>query len=244
MDKDGQVTEYRHGPVWAVVAAAGESMRMGLPDGESKQFLLLGGEPIITHSVRRLLDIPEVAGVVCVVHPSHTVRFASQLLGFEETKPVLITEGGRERYDSVRAGLLEVPDDVPVIAVHDGARPLFSRRVFESCLRALEHADGAVPGCPVADTLKRSRTDGRVVATVDRRGLWAVQTPQLFRADALRKAYARIEPVGTTDDATLLERSGHDVVIVPSTPANVKITTAADLPLAGALLSWEIETDV
>jgi len=219
-------------------------MRMGLPDGESKQFLLLGGQPIITHSVRRLLDIPEVAGVVCVVHPSHTVRFASQLMVLEETKPLLITEGGRQRYDSVRAGLLQVPDDAEVIAVHDGARPLFSRHVFRACLQALQHADGAVPGLAVADTLKRSRSDGRVVATVDRRSLWAVQTPQLFRAEALRNAYQQAELTGATDDATLLERSGHTVVVVPSTPANVKITTAADLPLAGALLSWETEADV
>ena len=230
--------------VWAVVAAAGESMRMGLPDGESKQFLLLGGEPIITHSVRRLLSIPQVAGVVCVLHPTHTVRFASQLLCFEETKPLLITEGGRERYDSVRAGLMQIPDDAPVIAVHDGARPLFSRHVFEHCLQALERVDGAVPGCVVADTLKRARTDGHVVATVDRRGLWAVQTPQLFRAEALRAAYKRADIKGATDDAALLERAGFSVAVVPSTPANVKITTPADLPLAGALLSWEIEADI
>jgi 2-C-methyl-D-erythritol 4-phosphate cytidylyltransferase len=82
------------------------------------------------------------------------------------------------------------------------------------------------------------------VATVDRRSLWAVQTPQLFRAEALRNAYQQAELTGATDDATLLERSGHTVVVVPSTPANVKITTAADLPLAGALLSWETEADV
>jgi 2-C-methyl-D-erythritol 4-phosphate cytidylyltransferase len=238
------VTKYGTSSVWAVVAAAGESMRMGLPDGESKQFLLLGGQPIITHSVRRLLDMPEVAGVVCVLHPSHTVRFASQLMVLDESKPLLIAEGGRQRYDSVRAGLLQVPDDAAVIAVHDGARPLFSRRVFEACLRALEHADGAVPGLPIADTLKRSRTDGRVVTTVDRRGLWAVQTPQLFRAEALRKAYSGADLAGATDDATLLERGGCSVVVVHSTPANVKITTAADLPLAGALLSWETEADV
>ena len=230
--------------VWAVVAAAGESMRMGLPDGESKQFMLLGGQPIITHSVRRLLAMPEVAGVVCVLHPSHTVRFAAQLMVLDEAKPLLIAEGGRERYDSVRAGLLQVPDDAEVIAVHDGARPLFSHHVFEACLRALQHADGAVPGCPVADTLKLLRADCRVEATVDRRGLWAVQTPQLFRAAALRGAYERAEFAGATDDATLLERSGKSVVVVPSTPANVKITTAADLPLAGALLSWETEADV
>lgn len=237
MDRFGE------GSVWAVVAAAGESLRMGLPDGESKQFLLLGGEPVITHSVRKLLALDEVAGVVCVLHPSHTVRFASQLLYFDETKPLLLTEGGRQRCDSVRAGLLEVPDDAQVIAVHDGARPLFTQAVFHECLAALERADGAVPGCRVSDTLKRTDERGDIVTTVDRSSLWAVQTPQLYRADALREAYARGDLSGATDDAVLLERLGRTVTIVPSTPANVKITTPADLPLAGALLSWETVVD-
>lgn len=238
------MSRFGEASVWAVVAAAGESLRMGLPDGESKQFLLLGGEPVITHSVRKLLAMDEVAGVVCVLHPSHTVRFASQLLCFEEEKPLLITEGGRERYDSVRAGLLEVPDEAQVVAVHDGARPLFTHRVFLDCLAALERADGAVPGCRVADTLKRIDDAGGVVATVDRTSLWAVQTPQLYRADALRAAYAQPALAGATDDAVLLERVGRRVTVVPSTPANVKITTPADLPLAAALLSWETAVDV
>jgi 2-C-methyl-D-erythritol 4-phosphate cytidylyltransferase len=230
--------------VWVIVAAAGESRRMGLPDGESKQFLLLGGEPILCHSVRRLLAVPQVAGLVVVLHPSHTVRFASELFGLDDGKPLLLAEGGRERGDSVRAGLLEVPPDAEVIAVHDGARPLFSRHVFEDCVRALDHADGAVPAVEVSDTLKRSDEGGAVTDTVDRRSLWAAQTPQLFRAAALRDVYARPDLSGATDDAALLERAGRRVVVVPSTPANVKITTPQDLPLAGALLSWEVEADV
>jgi len=229
---------------WVIVAAAGESRRMGLPDGESKQFLLLGGEPILSHSVRRLLAIPQVDGIVVVLHPSHTVRFAGALLTFDDSKPLLIAEGGLTRSDSVRAGLLEVPDSAGVIAVHDGARPLFSRHVFEDCLAALRDLDGAVPGREVSDTLKRTQADGIVQATVDRRDLWAVQTPQVFRAAALRDVYSRADLNGATDDAMLLERCGYRVGLVPSTPANVKITTPSDLPLAGALLSWEVEADV
>ena len=217
---------------------------MGLPDGESKQFLLLAGEPILSHSVRRLLGMPEVAGVVVVLHPSHSVRFAGALQLFDQSKPVLLAEGGRERADSVRAGLLQVPAEARAIAVHDGARPLFSHHVFTDCLAALAHADGAVPGCAVSDTLKRAGDGGVVAATVDRTDLWAVQTPQLFRAEALRSVYSRPHTGGATDDAMLLERADLSVVVVPSTPANVKITTPADLPLAGALLSWETEADI
>lgn len=231
-------------PVWVIVAAAGESRRMGLPDGESKQFLLLGGEPVLCHSVRRLLAVEQVAGLVVVLHPSHTVRFASELFGLDDGTPLLLAEGGRQRADSVRAGLLEVPPEAEVIAVHDGARPLFSRHVFEECVRALDDADGAIPAVEVSDTLKRSDDGGTVLDTVDRRSLWAAQTPQVFRAAALRDVYARPDVSGATDDAALLERAGRRVVVVPSTPANVKITTPQDLPLAGALLSWEVEADV
>ena len=236
--------EQQAGELWVIVAAAGESRRMGLPDGESKQFLLLGGEPILNHSVRRLLAMPEVDGMVVVLHPSHTVRFAGELLAFDDAKPLLIAEGGRKRSDSVRAGLLEVPASASVIAVHDGARPLFSRHVFERCITALDKADGAVPGIEVSDTLKRADLAGAVETTVDRAGLWAAQTPQVFRAAALRDVYSRPDLDGATDDAALLERRGYSVRLVASTPANVKITTPADLPLAGALLSWEVEADV
>jgi 2-C-methyl-D-erythritol 4-phosphate cytidylyltransferase len=232
------------GSVWVIVAAAGESRRMGLPDGESKQFLALGGEPLLSHSVRRLLEMREVGGLVVVLHPSHTVRFANELLAFDDAKPLLIAEGGRTRPDSVRAGLLEVPPEAEVIAVHDGARPLFSHHVFEDCLAALADAEGAVPGVEVSDTLKRAGRSNVVEGTVDRSGLWAVQTPQVFRAGPLREVYAHKDLDGATDDAMLLERAGFRVALVPSTPANVKITTPADLPLAAALLSWEIETDV
>jgi 2-C-methyl-D-erythritol 4-phosphate cytidylyltransferase len=227
-----------------IVAAAGESRRMGLPEGESKQFLLLTGEPIICHSVRRLAAVAEVAGIVVVLHPSHVVRFASLPIVDEAGKPVLIAEGGRERADSVRAGLGAVPSEADIIAVHDGARPLFGRHVFLDCLAALEGADGAVPATAIVDTLKRAGGDGRVLRTVDRRELWAVQTPQVFKAAALRAAYDRLDDGDATDDAGVLERAGATVVVVPSTPANVKITTPADLPLAGALLSWETETDL
>ena len=236
--------EQQVGELWVIVAAAGESRRMGMPDGESKQFLLLGGEPILNHSVRRLLAMPEVDGMVVVLHPSHTVRFAGELLAFDDAKPLLIAEGGRKRSDSVRAGLLEVPSSASVIAVHDGARPLFSRHVFERCITALDKADGAVPGIEVSDTLKRADLAGAVETTVDRAGLWAAQTPQVFRAAALRDVYSRPDLDGATDDAALLERRGYSVRLVASTPANVKITTPADLPLAGALLSWEVEADV
>ena len=137
-----------------------------------------------------------------------------------------------------------VPPSATAIAVHDGARPLFARHVFERSIDALDSFDGAVPAVEVSDTLKRADAGGLIETTIDRRGLWSVQTPQVFQASVLREVYAHKEFDGATDDAALVERAGYRVGLVPSTPANVKITTPADLPLAGALLAWEIEADV
>ena len=209
-------------------------------DGRPYGVDLVMPEKFVRDEGRRELSAGELWAMV----PEGHVRFAGELAGFDESKPLLIAEGGRLRADSVRAGLAVVPASAGTIAVHDGARPLFSRHVLEDCVAALSEADGAVPGVEVSDTLKRADGERRVTTTVDRRHLWAAQTPQVFRAASLREAYARADSEGATDDATLLERAGFSVTVVPSTPANVKITTPADLPLAGALLAWELESDV
>jgi 2-C-methyl-D-erythritol 4-phosphate cytidylyltransferase len=130
----------------------------------------------------------------------------------------------------VRAGLARVPDDADVIVVHDGARPLADADLFAAVVRAVhEGADAALPGVPVADTL-RSRDGG----VVDREGVVAVQTPQAFRAAALRAAHATATEA--TDDASLVEAAGGKVVVVDGSPSNVKITRPADLVVAEALL--------
>jgi 2-C-methyl-D-erythritol 4-phosphate cytidylyltransferase len=136
---------------------------------------------------------------------------------------------------SVRAGLAVVPDDAEVIVVHDAARPAASSALFRSVIRAVEEgADGAIPGLPVVDTLKRTQ-DGVVVETLDRRGLVNVQTPQAFRPAALRDAHATNGEA--TDDAALVERVGGRVVVVPGDPNNIKLTRPADLVRLTEVLS-------
>jgi 2-C-methyl-D-erythritol 4-phosphate cytidylyltransferase len=138
--------------------------------------------------------------------------------------------GGATRSESVRAGLSAVPDSAEIVVVHDAARPLASGALFHAVIAAVRAgADGAVPVLPVVDTLKRVEGD-RVVATVEREGLVAVQTPQAFRADALRAAHAG--GGGSTDDAALVEAAGGKVVIVPGDALNLKITTPHDLAWA------------
>jgi 2-C-methyl-D-erythritol 4-phosphate cytidylyltransferase len=141
----------------------------------------------------------------------------------------LVVAGGASRSESVRAGLAVVPDDAEVILVHDAARPFASAELFRAVVAAVRsgHA-GAVPGVPVLDTIKRV-ADGVVATTLDRSELVAVQTPQAFRADALRLAHASGD--AATDDAALLEQAGFEVVVVEGELSNRKLTDAGDLDL-------------
>jgi 2-C-methyl-D-erythritol 4-phosphate cytidylyltransferase len=142
--------------------------------------------------------------------------------------------GGANRSDSVRAGLAAVPSSAEVVVVHDAARPLASAGLFAAAVAAVRAgADGAIPGTPVVDTLKRVEGD-RVVETVARHTLVAVQTPQAFRPGALRKAHAGRGDA--TDDAALVESAGGTVVVVPGEADNLKVTTPDDLARAACLL--------
>jgi 2-C-methyl-D-erythritol 4-phosphate cytidylyltransferase len=204
---------------WAIVVAAGGGARFGA----AKQFSRLGGASVLDHSVGVARDACD--GVVVVLPADAT---------WEAPAGVRVVTGGATRSESVRAGLASVPDDADVVLVHDAARPLASRALFDLVARAIvDGADGAVPALPVTDTVKRVR-DGRVVETVPREGLVGVQTPQGFRASALRVAHARggID----TDDAALVEANGGVVVVVEGERRNLKLTLADDLELAQALL--------
>src|SRR5437660_2245664 len=175
--------------VWAILVAAGRGERLGLE--QPKAFARLGEDPLLAEPLRRLEESGWIDAIVLVSPP-----------GWEEPAILLAEElgcgkvnacvpGGETRADSVRAGLAEVPADAVVVLVHDAARPLLPEDVIERVLAPLSEGwDGAVPGLPVADTLKRVGDDGAVVETVSRDGLWAVQTPQAFPADVLRAAVA------------------------------------------------------
>ncbi|HVM41718.1 MAG TPA: 2-C-methyl-D-erythritol 4-phosphate cytidylyltransferase [Acidimicrobiia bacterium] len=205
--------------VWTIVVAAGSGERFGT----AKQFVRLLGTPVVDRAVATADSVTD--GVVVVVPPGHTWQ-----------GPVVSAsvEGGSTRAESVRRGLAAVPDDADIVLVHDAARPLAGPETFRQVVQAVDAgADAAVPAVPVADTVKRV-ADGRVLETVDRRDLVAVQTPQAFRASVLREAH-RGDP-DATDDAALVEASGGRVVVVPGDPRNLKLTTALDLEVAAALL--------
>ena len=198
--------------VWTVVVGAGGGVRFGA----RKQYERLGDRRVLDQAV----DVARAAsaGVVVVVPPEDAVRERG-------------VAGGATRSESVRAGLAEVPADATIICVHDAARPLASRALFQAVIDAVRAgADGAVPAVPVADTIKFVDAGGLVIDTPDRSRLVAVQTPQAFRADVLRRAHT--DAVDGTDDAALVERMGAAVVTVPGESWNRKITDAEDLAWA------------
>jgi 2-C-methyl-D-erythritol 4-phosphate cytidylyltransferase len=204
------------GSVWAIVVAAGSGSRFGAP----KQFEPLGGRRVLDWSLDAARTVSD--GVVVVLPP------ASVPAG--EPAADAVTSGGDTRSASVRAGLALVPVEADVVVVHDGARPLAGPDLFAAVVAAVRAgADAAVPGVAPADTL-RWRTGG----VADRDGLVAVQTPQAFRAAALRAAHVG-EPEAT-DDASLVEAAGGKVVVVDGSPDNLKITNPSDLAVAEALL--------
>ena len=218
--------------VWAILVAAGRGTRLGLE--QPKAFAKLGEDPLLAEPLRRLDESDWIDAIVIVAPP-----------GWEEPAILLAEElacskvhscvaGGETRAGSVRAGLAEVPEDAVVVLVHDAARPLVTDDVIERVLAPLADGwDGAVPGLPLADTLKRVGRDGRVEETVSRDGLRAVQTPQAFPADLLRRA---VENGGeATDCASLVEAAGGRVKVVEGDPRLLKVTTTDDL---AKIASW------
>jgi 2-C-methyl-D-erythritol 4-phosphate cytidylyltransferase len=204
--------------VWAIVLAAGAGTRFG----GAKQFGSLGEHRVVDLAVETAASCSD--GVVVVVPEGHR---------WSGTAVDAAVAGGATRSASVRSGLAVVPESAEVILVHDAARPLASRALFEAVTAAVASgADGAVPALPVTDTIKRV-VDGRVAETVARSELVAVQTPQAFRAAALRRAHAG--GGDDTDDAALVEAAGGTVVVVPGEESNLKVTTAADLERAATM---------
>lgn len=226
------------GQIWAVVPAAGRGTRFG--GDVPKQYLEVAGQSLLAHALDALLGHPDVAGAVVAL-----AQDDARWPGWRERcgKPVLVCAGGRERGDSVLAALQALPPEVgddDLVLVHDAARPNLARDDLQRLIDvARAHADGAILAVPVRDTLKREDGDGCIAATEPRDQLWRALTPQAFRRnlllDALQRAIA--EQVAVTDEAMAVERIARRPRLVEGCEDNLKVTTPADLVLAGQLLS-------
>ena len=220
--------------IGVIIVAGGKGSRTG--GDELKQFRWVGGKPMLLHSLQTCQQRPDV-GMVVVVLPHEHVGDPPPWLFQCDTERLLLSVGGRERSDSVRNGLEDLPDDSTIVVVHDAARPFATLKMFDAVVAQARLGRAAVPALPVVDTLKRADRDGNVTGTVDRAGIVRVQTPQAFPRQMLEQAHqdALREGIHATDDAGLCERLGMRVVTVAGDERAMKITTDADFARAEAL---------
>jgi 2-C-methyl-D-erythritol 4-phosphate cytidylyltransferase len=228
--------------VAAIIAAAGLGTRM--KQDTPKTYLQLGGKPILIHTLEIFEKVPEVNEVLVVVHPEDLEFCQEEVIDAYPLKKVLrLVPGGKERQDSVYNALKVLKkeaEDLDVILVHDGVRPLVEPARVSRVVAAARRHGAAILGIPCQDTLKRVNPKGVVVDTVDRAELWQVQTPQAFQAALLWRAYQEAMERGfyATDESALVEALGETVVVVPGTCLNLKITTPDDLKMAEAILAF------
>lgn len=221
------------GGIAVIVLAAGSSARMG---GVDKLWADLRGRPLVAHSIATLGTLEGVRTLVLVGPAARHRHLAACAAGAAALGvDVRCVQGGARRQDSVAAAIAAAPDAAWYL-VHDGARPFASAALARRVIEGARRHGAAIPGVPVTDTLKHIDGDGRILATVERSPLRAVQTPQGFAGPLLRRAHAEVAG-DVTDDAAMVEWLGVRVFVVPGDPANLKITTPTDLTIARALLA-------
>lgn len=218
----------------AVVVAAGTASRM---QGIDKVLAPLNEVPILVRTLRVFQQCPDITEIIVVTREDLLVEIGRLCKEYSLNKVCKIVVGGAERMLSVRAGLREVKRDVRLIAIHDGARPFLTDQVLNEVLRQADRSGAAAPAVAVNDTIKRAQ-DSVVIETVDRSSLWAIQTPQVFQADLIRAAVEKAvqERAQVTDDCSVVERLGMQVVLTTGDRQNIKVTTPFDMLLGEAIL--------
>jgi len=222
----------------AIVPAAGSGNRMGRE--LSKQYLALGGMPLLVHTLNVFERCPLVDALLVVVPPSDVEAVRTEMLPRWSLKKLAgVIPGGKERQDSVRAGIEALDRETELVVIHDAVRPFITVELIENCIRAAAEEGAATVGVPVKDTVKEVGADGRVMRTCDRNLLWLTQTPQAFRRDIIENAHRAAVRDGYrgTDDTSLVERLGIAVRMIRGDYGNIKITTPEDLVIAEALLA-------
>ena len=233
-------TNVRH-RVTAVIPAAGSGIRMGLE--EAKQYLELGGKPLLARTLRAFQECHLVNAVIIVV-PEKDVDYCLQQIvqRYQLSKVYKVISGGERRQDSVRNGIEAVADSCRWVLVHDGVRPFVSTELIEKVIKAARRFRAVITGLPVTETIKQAGSKGNVLRTIKRRDLWLIQTPQIFRREDIHLAHQEALRQGwteATDDAFLVEKIGISVKIIEGEERNIKVTTPHDLQVARFLLSTE-----
>jgi 2-C-methyl-D-erythritol 4-phosphate cytidylyltransferase len=210
--------------------------------GVDKLFLEVAGRPVVAHTWQRFNDAACIDEIILVVRDGMQSAFAELAQQFQFKKPHRLVVGGAERQDSVWNGLEAISPAAGIVAIQDGARPCTTGELIAATIAAARDAGAAVAAQPMTDTIKES-SDGKMIArNVDRSKLWAVQTPQTFRVEVIRRALGevRARKFQVTDDTGACELIGQPVRLVASTAPNPKVTTPADLPYVGLLLTGKL----
>ena len=219
-------------PKFAVILpAAGRSTRFK-DRHYKKPFVPLANRAVWIHAAERFLNREDVAQVILVISPEDREDFNDKFAANVQILGIQVVEGGAERADSVGKALARVKPEIEYVCVHDAARPLLASEWIDRVFEAAVRTGAAILAIPVAGTLKRVNANHLIEETVSRTGLWEAQTPQVFRRQILLDAYAKRGDFQATDEASLVERIGQDVTVVPGSPINLKITTQEDLRLA------------
>lgn len=230
--------------VTVIIAAAGQGKRMGR--GINKVFIPLFHCPVLVHTIRKFSQCPDINNIVIVTGPDEVAEVKKLLINYKDLKPWNVVAGGSERQYSIANALAVIDDNTDIIAVQDGARPLIDIEIISNAINAARKYRAAGVAVPVKDTIKTVDGEGFITGTPDRQTLWAIQTPQVFEANLLRRAYETAAKEGFlgTDDAGLVERLGVRVKIVPGSYSNLKITTPEDLFMAEALIKQGCDADM
>ncbi|NPV13352.1 2-C-methyl-D-erythritol 4-phosphate cytidylyltransferase [candidate division WOR-3 bacterium] len=220
-------------PNWGIIVAAGQGKRFG----GLKQFALIKNKPLIFYSIRPFELCSSVSGYVVVTNESKLGMVKTLLQRYRFKKLLGVVAGGKERMDSVEHGLLNLPEK-GYVAIHDGARPLLKSEMLIQGFQTCRRYPAVAFGVPINDTIKKVNPSNQIIQTIDRSGLVAIQTPQFFRLDIIRRAYAnaRAKNLTATDDCALVEHLNIAPRLLPGSPLNIKVTTKEDLFLCQALL--------
>ena len=224
--------------VTALVPAAGQGRRMGVPT--PKQFLTLGGHPLMVHALQTLQRTHNVDAIILAVPESVRDWVLHDIVerhGLTKVRQVIA--GGTERQDSVRLALAATTDDCEVVLVHDAVRPFVTSAMVISAIEQARRHGAAIVAIPMRDTVKYVGSEGFIEYKIDRRPLWLAQTPQAFQRALLMEGHARALAEGftATDDAQLIERLGHRLAIVEGSSENLKITRPEDLAMGESILA-------
>jgi 2-C-methyl-D-erythritol 4-phosphate cytidylyltransferase len=218
-----------------IVVGAGKGDRFG--GNENKTLAKLDGRPVFLRSIELFVNREDVCQTIYVVAAADREEVREKYGANLSFMGVVFVDGGATRTESVAAGLRAVREDAKYIAIHDAVRPCTGDDLIASVFEEARKSGAAIPACPLHGTIKRVSEQNIIEETVDRRGLFEAQTPQIFRRDVIEAAYAQADPDRpATDDAQLVEGTGHAVSIVASDSSNLKITTKADVGMAAAAL--------